>query len=197
MKKKTIPILLFVLLLTSLFWGFHNGQKFKECLQANRELIHELKKAAGHQSRTDTRFLREGDRFTESITLTLVDGQEWILQPGVVTLLIFISTTCPVCLETALSLFSELSPFQQQGLQIISVSRDPAKGLAGIVSQRNWPTPVVHDRQGQLYRLLRVSGEPFLVLIDRGLIRLKVEALALERRRPELPGLIAESLSSR
>jgi len=123
---------------------------------------------------------------TAPSSLSQLDGQSWILEPELPTILIFISTTCPACLETALKVFSEASKFQPQGLQIISVSRNPAEDLSQMVRQRNWPMAVVLDRRGRLYRLFRVSAEPFLVLIDRGHVRLKNSCPG---HRPPAPGI--------
>jgi len=55
---------------------------------------------------------------------------------------------------------------------------------------------VVLDRRGRLYRLFRVSAEPFLVLIDRGHVRLKIHALAIDRRLPELHEYLNRNLSA-
>jgi len=197
MKSGKIPVLLSIILMALLFWGLNNRQKWQDCQRANREMMAELKKAvASTSSRHGQTFFQEGDEFQESVSLRLLDGQTWVLQPGTRTVLIFISTGCPACLEIALRVFLDVQEFQHHGVQIVSVSRDSEEDLTDMVGQRNWPLPVVHDREGRLYRMFRIAAEPVVVFIDCRLVKLRILPLEIDNRRAQLCEAIKQSLAS-
>jgi len=45
---------------------------------------------------------------------------------------------------------------------------------------------VAHDTSGQLHQLFQIDGLPAVVLIEGGVIRIKANALSIDRRLPEL-----------
>ncbi|MDI6846209.1 MAG: redoxin domain-containing protein [Candidatus Saccharicenans sp.] len=197
MKSGKIPVPLSIVLIASLFWGLNNWQKWQDCQRVNREMVAELKKATDSTSgRYGQTFLQEGDEFQESVSLRLLDDQTWVLQPGTRTVLIFISTGCPACLEMALRVFLDVQGFQHDGVQIVSVSRDLEEDLTEMVEQRNWPLPVVHDREGRLYRMFRVAAEPVVVFLDCRLVKLRIHPLEIDNRRAQLCEAIKQSLAS-
>jgi len=196
MKNLKILALLMPPLLLSVFWGYQNHRQFVSCRQANQELMQELKKASS-LTKTEHRFLEEGDRLTAPPDLPLLDGRLLNLEITETCLLIFISTSCPACLEVALDIYSDFRQSEEKGLQIISVSRNSAQELAEISVERNWPMPIAHDSSGQLHRLLRIDGLPSIVLIEGGVIRLKANALSIDRKLPELREMISAVLAAR
>ena len=173
------------LLVLSSWWGYKNYHQFEQCQAINQKLMNELKKASG-QVRAQKRFLEEGDRLSTPLSLSLLDGQLVKLDPDEKYLLIFISTGCPACLEIALDVYGELRPYEEKGLRIISISRNLVEELADLVSARNWPMAVAHDTSGQLHQLFQIDGLPAVVLIEGGVIRIKANALSIDRRLPEL-----------
>lgn len=193
MKNLKMWVLLMPLLLLSVFWGYQNHRQFVRCREANQELMQELKKASS-LIKTEHRFLEEGGRLTAPLDLPLLDGQLLNLELTETCLLIFISTSCPACLEVALDIYSDFRQFEEKGLQIISVSRNSAQELASIAVERNWPMPIAHDSTGQLHRLFRIEGLPSVVLIESGVIRLIANALSIDRRLPELKEMILAAL---
>jgi hypothetical protein len=66
--------------------------------------------------------------------------------------------------------------------------------LASLAAQGNWPMVIAHDSTGQLHRLFRISGLPSVVFIDRGMIKMKANALSIDRRLPELEEMIAAAV---
>jgi len=190
MKNLKILVLLLPLLLLSAFWGYQNHLQFVRCQEANQQLIQELKKAS-KEGNSARHFLEEGDKLTSPLILPLLGGPSLNLELTETCLLIFISTSCPACLEVALYIYSELRQYEERGLQIVSVSRNSAQDLTAVSVERNWPLPIVHDATGQLHRLLRIDGLPSVVLIERGTIRMKANALSIDRRLPELKAIIS------
>lgn len=195
-RKWLIPLLLFLLLSVSLFWGWGLRQKLNECQNINRELIEEIKRRT-YQTSQEKNYLKEGDRLDSLLTLSSLEGEKIYLDSNRVWLLIFISTACPSCLETAQDVFFELNRYQEKGLEIISVSRDIVEDLNELVRSGHWHIPVARDESGQTYRLFRVAAEPYFVLLERGQVRFKSDALNFERREAELEDLIKKALENR
>ena len=194
-RKWLISAVIFLILSISLFWGWSNRYRLDECQKINQELIKEIKRGA-YQVPEEKSYLGEGDRLESSFVLSSLDGQPVSLDSNRVWLLIFISTTCPACLEAAQKVFWEMARYQEKGLEIISVSRDIVEDLNELVRSKYWPIPVVRDANGQVYRSLRVASEPYFVLLDRGQVRFKSESITFERRRPELENLINKALGT-
>lgn len=195
-RKWLIPLLFFLLLSVSLFWGWGLRQKLNECQTINQELIEEIKKRS-YQTSEEKNYLKEGDRLDSLLTLSSLEGEKIYLDSNRVWLLIFISTACPSCLETAQDVFFELNRYQEKGLEIISVSRDIVEDLNELVRSGHWHIPVTRDESGQAYRLFRVAAEPYFVLLDRGKVRFKSDALDFERSEAELEDLIKKALENR
>jgi hypothetical protein len=191
-RKWFVPIILFLFLSFSLFWGWTGRRKLAECQKTNQELMAEIKKEI-YQAE-EKNYLTEGESLDSPLILNTLDGQAVYLDKDRVWFLIFISTACPACLETALEVFEELAWYREKGLKIISISRDIVEDLNKLIKLKQWPIPLLRDASGQAYRLLRVGAEPCFVLIDRGEVSFKADASGFGRRRLELEDLIKKSL---
>ncbi|MGC8893050.1 MAG: peroxiredoxin family protein [Candidatus Saccharicenans sp.] len=195
-RKWLIPLVLSLLLFVSLFWGWDLRQKLNDCQKINQELIEEIEKKS-YQTSEEKNYLKEGDSLDSFFALSSLEGKKIYLDSNRVWLLIFISTACPSCLETAQDVFYALNRYQKRGLEIISVSRDIIEDLNELVRSSHWHIPVARDESGQAYRLFRVATEPYFILLDRGQVRFKSDALNFERREAELEDLIKKALENR
>ncbi|MGB9893866.1 MAG: redoxin domain-containing protein [Candidatus Saccharicenans sp.] len=195
MRSKFLPMVMICLL--AAYWGYHNHLKFLNCQQHNQELIQELKLMAEDRSPSSpSSTLSEGDFFPLSLRLPALNAESISLASGGTFLLIFISTSCPACVEVALEIYSDVSPFTESGLIIVSISRDSPATLSNLIKEKNWPLPLAYDSDGQLHRLFQISSVPSVVFIDKGKIKLKAEALSIDRRWSELKALLTESQES-
>lgn len=185
--KILLPVFLF--LLASIFWGYSNHLKFISCQQKNQELMKEIK-SLSRDSQLTSLFLNEGDRFNNPISLSLINDNPLNLVPEGTYLLIFISSSCPACLEVAQDLYADLSHFEEYGLTIASLSRDGPETLNRLISENHWPMPIAFDPGGKLHRLFKISGVPSIILIHQATVRLKADALSLDRKLPELKELL-------
>jgi peroxiredoxin len=192
---KNLKILLpgIIFLALSFLWGYQNRAKFHRCYQLNQELLRELKEVSRDQ-KTEWPFLDEGDSLDHSLTLSLIGDRPVTLGTGESCLLIFFDTACPACLQAAVDLYAGFLQYEERGLNIVSVSRARQEDLASLAAQGNWPMVIAHDSTGQLHRLFRISGLPSVVFIDRGMIKMKANALSIDRRLPELEEMIAAAV---
>ncbi|MDD8030382.1 MAG: redoxin domain-containing protein [Acidobacteriota bacterium] len=190
---KNLKVLLpgFILFSLSLLWGYHNRIQFNQCYQFNQELLQELK-SVSRTEKPEEHFLDEGDSFDHPLTLSLIDDRTVSLGAQDSCLLIFFETACPACLQAALELYLDFLPYEEQGLSIISVSRDLRENLLSLTSELNWPMAIAHDSTGQLHRLFRISSTPSIVFIGQGVIKLKANAMSIDRRLSEFHQVIAE-----
>ncbi|MGB9907671.1 MAG: peroxiredoxin family protein [Candidatus Saccharicenans sp.] len=185
--KFLLPTVFFIL--ATVFWGYSNHLKFSRCQQANQELMKEMKKIT-RESQSAAQFLNEGDSFSHPISLSLLNDHPLELLPEGTYLLIFISSTCPACLNVAQDLYADLSHFEEYGLRIVSLSRDGQEALKRLRSENHWPLPLAYDSAGRLHRLFSISGVPSIVLIHQATVRLKADAMSIDRKRPELKELL-------
>jgi len=195
--KPRFLLVVTICLLASAYWGYHNHLKFLNCQQRNQELIQELKLIAEDQSLSSSSpTLSEGNYFPLSLRLSALNTESINLDSEGTFLLIFISTSCPACVEVTLEIYSDLSHFKESGLMVVSISRDSPATLTNLISEKNWPLPLAYDSDGQLHRLFHISSLPSVVFIDKGIIKFKADALSLDRRWPELKTLLTESRQS-
>ncbi|MBC7364128.1 MAG: TlpA family protein disulfide reductase [Candidatus Aminicenantes bacterium] len=192
LRKWLVPIMLFLILSFSLFWGWTGRRELAECQKTNQELMAEIKKEI-YQAE-EKNYLTEGESLDSPLVLNTLDGQVVYLDKDRVWFLMFINTACPACLETAVEVNEELAWYQKKGLEIISISRDIVEDLNELIKLKQWPIPLLRDASGQTYRLLRIGAEPCFVLIDRGQISFKADASGFGRRQQELEDLIKKSL---
>jgi hypothetical protein len=135
-------------------------RELAEFQKINQELMAEIKK--GIYQAEEKNYLEEGDSLASPLILSSLDGQAVYLDINRVWFLMFISTACPACLETAQDVYRELAGYQEKGLEIISLRRDIVEDLNELVKSKYWPIPVVRDASSQAYRLFRVGAEPYL-----------------------------------
>lgn len=140
--------------------GLDWRRELAECQKINQELMAEIKK--GIYQAEGKNYLEEGDSLDSPLILSSLDGQAVYLDINRVWFLMFISTSCPACLETAQDVYRELAGYQEKGLEIISLSRDIVEDLNELVKSKYWPIPEVRDASSQAYRLFRVGAEPYL-----------------------------------
>ncbi|MBI3909582.1 MAG: TlpA family protein disulfide reductase [Armatimonadetes bacterium] len=58
--------------------------------------------------------------------------------------------------------------YRERGLRIISISQDPSKGVAGMLAQEvNATFPVVHDADGEIFKLYGIKSIPTNVAVTR------------------------------
>ncbi len=196
MKNLKVILPGYILLSLSLLWGYHNQTKFTRCYQFNQELLQELK-LVSRTEKPEEHFLDEGDSFEHSLNLSLIDDRSISLKAQEPCLLIFFDTTCPACLQATLELYSDFLQYEEQGLSIISVSRDRRENLIPLVSEINWPMSIAHDSTGQLHHLFRISSTPSIVFIGQKVVKLKATAMSIDRRLSEFHQVIAEVLHLR
>jgi len=193
-KIKALLAIFAFLLLVSLFWGYKNYQKFVSCQEANEQLMKNLREVSLTPKRSS--FLEEGDALPSSLNLITLDGQPVSLAHTDTCLLIFITSTCPACLEVGLEIYSSVNEFENQGLGLISVSRDDHDSLVRLATEENWPMKLAQDRNGQLHQLFNLGGVPAMVLVHKGKVELKANALSIDRQLPRLKDLLNQYLET-
>lgn len=194
MKIKAPLVILPLLTLVSLFWGYKNYQKLVICQEVNQDLMKSLREVNIIHKKSP--FLEEGDALPFPLNFLTLDGQSVSLSENGTYLLIFISSTCLACLEVGLEIYSTVKEFENYGLDLISISRDEHDGLVRLMTEENWPTKLGQDQSGQLHRLFNIVGVPAIVLLHQGRVRLKADALSIDRQLPRLKGLLNQYLET-
>ncbi len=187
----SIAILLIVI---SLFWGYHNYKKVNSLIQTNRELIETIRELSSQKEKKSER------DYISHLVLRTIDGVEFDLKRNEKPiLLVFLNTGCKTCIDSLFRTYYEVEDLVKQNvINLIGVGMENEEMLKIFRKRINLPIQYSQDLFARIHKAFQIKSSPSFVLIGKnGKIELKADVFSFEEEFTNLKKIILRAVNDK